>query len=342
MSNPSCNSLIAVVDFEKIQKLAFMRSILCGLLIMIFAHSLKAQNVTIALDTNAIALGDQTIFTVAATRDPMDGSGSFSFPIWGDTLTGGLEIIKVAGEDTLAVELAGGRTGIQVIQKLLVTHWDSGFHAIAPIQMRWNKDTLESNALSIQVLMPEPGKTGEIAGHAPIRLTSWSWQERVRQWLPWVLISVLIFGLGVWLFKKWQKRVPKQTTDRELPTAPLEPAHIIALRTLEAIQSNAVWKNGQVKMHHAASSEALRLYLEHRFNFPALERSTTEIKQAIKRLPLRGGEIETLIEVLTLADLVKFAKFTPEISDHERIVTRSIAFVENTIPSEEANETAAI
>jgi hypothetical protein len=39
---------------------------------------------------------------------------------------------------------------------------------------------------------------------------------------------------------------------------------------------------------------------------------------------------------------VKFAKFTPEISDHERIVTRSIAFVENTIPSEEANETAAI
>jgi hypothetical protein len=57
---------------------------------------------------------------------------------------------------------------------------------------------------------------------------------------------------------------------------------------------------------------------------------------------LRGGEIETLIEVLTLADLVKFAKFTPEISDHERIVTRSIAFVENTIPSEEANETAAI
>jgi hypothetical protein len=45
--------------------------------------------------------------------------------------------------------------------------------------------------------------------------------------------------------------------------------------------------------------------------------------------------------VLTLADLVKFAKLTPETADHQRIVSRSIRFVENTIPSKEANETEA-
>jgi hypothetical protein len=44
------------------------------------------------------------------------------------------------------MELPNGDAGIQVIQKLLVTHWDSGFHAIAPIQA-WNEETLESNPL---------------------------------------------------------------------------------------------------------------------------------------------------------------------------------------------------
>jgi hypothetical protein len=70
-----------------------------------------------------------------------------------------------------------------------------------------------------------------------------------------------------------------------------------------------------------------------------LERSTAEIKNAIGQLPLRQSETEALIEVLTLADLVKFAKWSPAASDHERIVSRSIRFVENTIPVPESAET---
>ena len=48
---------------------------------------------------------------------------------------------------------------------------------------------------------------------------------------------------------------------------------------------------------------------------------------------------EIVIEVLHLTDLVKFAKWKPTVSDHERMVQRSIAFVEHTLPTEpEANE----
>ena len=189
--------------------------------------------------------------------------------------------------------------------------------------------------------MPEAGKSGEIAGHAPIRMTSWSWQERLRQWLPWLLATLLIGALAIWSFRKYKQRTPRNKEDRIAVDTPREAAHVIALRTLDAIQKDAVWKKGQIKTHHASTSTALRLYLEHRFNFPALERSTTEIIQAINRLPLRENDTENLIEVLTLADLVKFAKFTPEVSDHQRIISRSIEFVENTMPSQEANETLA-
>ena len=341
MSNHSCNFLTAVVDFIRNRTEAMA---LLPILFWMFcsgANGANAQVISMALDTNMIALGDQTTLTIAASRNPMNGGGTFIWPAWKDTLSGGLEIIEAQDLDTVAVELPNGEAGIQVIQKLKVTHWDSGFHAIAPIEVTWNEETLKSNPLSIQVLMPQPGKSGEIAGHAPLRLTSWSWQERLQQWLPWCLLLLVMIGMGLWVHRKWQQREPLAPKEKSSPDLPLEPAHVIALRTLEGIQRDAIWQKGQAKAHHAAASEALRLYLEHRFDFPALERSTAEIKRGINQLPLRTHEIETLIEVLTFADLVKFAKLTPETADHQRIVSRSIRFVENTIPSKEANETEA-
>ena len=341
MSNRSCNFLIAVVDFIRHRTEAIALLPILFWMLAPGVNGANAQVISMELDTNVIALGDQTTLTIAASRNPMNGAGTFIWPDWKDTLSGGLEIIEAQYLDTVAMEFPNGDAGIQVIQKLVVTHWDSGFHAIAPIEVTWNEETLKSNPLSIQVLMPQPGKSGEIAGHAPLRLTSWSWKERMQQWLPWIILLLAMIGMGLWVRRKWKQREPFVPKEKPSPRIPLEPAHIIALRTLEGIQRDAIWKKGQVKSHHAAASEALRLYLEHRFDFPALERSTAEIKRGINQLPLRTHEIETLIQVLTFADLVKFAKLTPETADHQRIVSRSIRFVENTIPSKEANETEA-
>jgi hypothetical protein len=161
----------------------------------------------------------------------------------------------------------------------------------------------------------------------------------LEHWLPKILVLLAVLTFAVWAWRKWKLRDPVKNRIIPERKIPLEPAHVIALRSLEEIQKTAVWKKGQIKTHHAGTSEALRLYLEHRFNFPALERSTAEIKNAIGQLPLRQSETEALIEVLTLADLVKFAKWSPAASDHERIVSRSIRFVENTIPVPESAET---
>jgi hypothetical protein len=338
MCNPSCNSSIAVVDFTHTHtKKTALAMVVC--LFVVGTSSARAQGISMELDTAIIALGDQTTLTVRATRDPMDGTGEFRWPYWQDTLSGGLEIIEVMSLDTSAIELPNGNAGIQIAQELLVTHWDSGLHSVGPISIGWNDEILKSNAVALQVLMPQPGKPGEIAGHAPIRLTQWSWAERLEHWLPKILVLLAVLTFAVWAWRKWKLRDPVKNRIIPERKIPLEPAHVIALRSLEEIQKTAVWKKGQIKTHHAGTSEALRLYLEHRFNFPALERSTAEIKNAIGQLPLRQSETEALIEVLTLADLVKFAKWSPAASDHERIVSRSIRFVENTIPVPESAET---
>ena len=234
-SNHLCNFLTAVVDFIRNRTEAMALLPILFWVLWSGVDGANAQVISMALDTNTIALGDQTTLTIAASRNPINGAGTFIWPAWKDTLSGGLEIIETQDLDTVAMELPNGEAGIQVIQKLVVTHWDSGFHAIAPIEVTWNEKALKSNPLSIQVLMPQPGKSGEIAGHAPLRLTSWSWQERMQQWLPWFLLLLVMYGIGLWVHRKWKQResfAPKETPS---PRIPLEPAHVIALRTLEGI-----------------------------------------------------------------------------------------------------------
>ena len=91
-------------------------------------------------------------------------------------------------------------------------------------------------------------------------------------------------GLAFFIVRWWRNR-PVEEVVASAPAAPLEPAHIVALRELDRIAKEAVWKQGQVKAHHAAVSDVLRTYFERRYNYPALERSTDELRKVI---PSRG------------------------------------------------------
>ena len=47
-------------------------------------------------------------------------------------------------------------------------------------------------------------------------------------------------------------------------------------------------------------------------------------------LPIRAHEKELILELLSLTDLVKFAKWSPQAADHQRIIKQGIRFVEVT------------
>ena len=174
-----------------------------------------------------------------------------------------------------------------------------------------------------------PGEAGKIAAPAQIKQVEWTWQEKARKWLPLLLAILALAGLAYWLIRKIKNKPSIPVADETQPE-PLEPAHIIALRELERVQTEAIWKQGRVKEHHAAVSLILRAYFEGRFAFPAMERSTDEIRSGLTLLPLKKEEQELVFEVLALTDLVKFAKLTPSADDHHRIIERSMRFVELT------------
>ena len=321
---------------DKLRSLLHTVALALGLISLI--GQTHGQSVMMALDTTTIAIGDQTRLTIAAMRDIEQNQADFSWPDWKDSIPGGLELLGPFETDTLVVDLENGSVAFAIRRMYMVTCWDSGFIAIPPVGILYGADTIFSNSLELNVLLAPRGEDGKIAGAADIRTTEWSLSERFAKWLPWIFVALCVIGLSVWIIRKWRAR--ELSEEKMVPTEikPTEPAHLTALRDLERIESDAIWENGDVKKHHSNTSEVLRRYLEGRFEFRALERSTEEIKRGIPNLPLLSEDAETLLNILELTDLVKFAKWNPTTDDHIRVVKRAIRFVEQTLPNIEASE----
>ncbi len=333
MSNRSCNCLTAVDKLRPTIRLAA----LCLAIVSLHA-STYGQTVTMALDTNVIAIGDQTRLTITATRGITQNQHKFNWPTWKDSLPGGLELIGEFDSDTSAVDLNDGSMAFAIRRSYVVTCWDSGYVAIPPVGIAFGSDTIRSNPLGLNVLLSPPGEAGKIAAAADIRETEWTLGERIKQWLPWLLGSLASIALIALIAWKWRMRDPIEKKKTFEAPKPKEAAHITALRELEAIEEQALWKKGEVKRHHARTNEVLRKYLEGRFEFRALERSTDEIKTGISSLPILNADREILLEILEMTDLVKFAKWSPSADDHIRIVKRAMRFIEQTLPTPEATE----
>ena len=111
---------------------------------------------------------------------------------------------------------------------------------------------------------------------------------------------------------------------------PKIPAHIPALKKLEEIKKLKLWQHEKTKEHHSQISETLRAYIEDRFGTIALEQTTYEIAYSLKLKDISPNRLEQLIEVLKLADLVKFAKEKPLPNENEDSLTKAFEFVNAT------------
>ncbi len=97
-----------------------------------------------------------------------------------------------------------------------------------------------------------------------------------------------------------------------------------------------------IKQYYSEVTEIVRRYIENRFKVMALEQTTDEIMFGLRRLnvkPVACGKVETLLQ---LADLVKFAKYQPGISEHEGMLTLATDIVESTRLREVARSPQAV
>ncbi|MBP2681928.1 MAG: hypothetical protein H6Q78_1791 [Candidatus Krumholzibacteriota bacterium] len=138
------------------------------------------------------------------------------------------------------------------------------------------------------------------------------WQAP-RGWgfLLWIAGALVLAALAFWLIRRRRRRPVAKPVEPELP------ADVVAYRRLDEIERMKLVEKGEIKPHYTLVVDALRSYLERRYLILALDQTTDEILRDLRRKNEGTAEIEP---VLREADLVKFAKYKPEIEAAKRII----------------------
>lgn len=142
-------------------------------------------------------------------------------------------------------------------------------------------------------------------------------------------IAALLFALRYRMAKRGQR-----LSDLFKP-APPAPPHVEAIRALEALNNQKLWQNNRHKQYYSGLTDILRRYLAARYGIGAMEMTSDEILDAVRPLDLPQKSAMELAELLREADLVKFAKATPEATRNVEAYQWAYYFVEETKPVEE-------
>jgi hypothetical protein len=145
-------------------------------------------------------------------------------------------------------------------------------------------------------------------------------------WSSIILGSLLLIALIIFII--WKVR--RKEAIIKISLKPKVPAHEKALKELEKLRSEKLWQSGKVKEFHTILTDILRAYIEERFETIALEMTTYEIVTSLKLKLNEADELRKLEQILTLADMVKFAKYNPLPDEHDNSLNKSVSFVENT------------
>lgn len=277
-------------------------------------------------------IGEQAVVSVALELETQDSWPSITFPIFQDTLPGGLEIVEFSPVDTVQPNESNEQL-FQLSQKYTVTAFDSGLYHIASFPVVVNRDTLLTNPLKLMVNTMAIDTTqtaiNDIKSIYDINLT---WRDYVA--LYW-WIGALVLGLIVVLllgYYLWKKRREKPAVPFEKP-APKIPAHVTALGALEQMAAEKAWLHKKPKKYHTDLTDVLRDYIEDRFEVHAQEQTTGEILQNLRFISMGEDATRQLQQVLRLADMVKFAKERPADTENERSLQLAIQFVKGTKPA---------
>jgi uncharacterized protein YggL (DUF469 family) len=141
-----------------------------------------------------------------------------------------------------------------------------------------------------------------------------------------IVVSLAVLMAAVYTFKKLRKKAKKDTV--------LSPWDM-ALREFNELMNKQLVASGHVKEHYAQLSQIVRTYIENRFELKAPEMTTEEFLISLNNTSrLTSDQKRLLREFLTQCDLVKFARYTPEVDEIQKSLDLAIKFVQETKQSE--------
>ncbi|WP_167618005.1 hypothetical protein [Maribellus sediminis] len=299
----------------------------------VLAGQAQAQRIkaTASLDSANILIGDQVKLFLEIEHPK---SVSVEFPQVPDSINGGLiEVLGRSGIDTFE---ADDEKFMKQIQAYTITSFDSGSYRIPPywfkINMDGNIDSVPSNGVTLNVYSMQIDTT---KGPTDIKMP-YGAPLTLKEVTPYIL-GVILIGAIIFFLLYSIKRKKKNKPIFARPPKPKQPAHVVALRELDRIKAEKIWQKGKTKQYYSELTDALRIYIEDRFAIRAMEQVTDEILDSFRAQKnlLSDKNFANLSQILQVADLVKFAKYTPLPDDDNLSLVNAYFFVNETKKEEQ-------
>ncbi len=214
--------------------------------------------------------------------------------------------------------------------------WDTGRVAIPGLEIqvlykdstfayKMNADTMFMEVVSITEQDPSfrqsSGSIMPIKDPVPVKYP-----------VPWrtIILSMSLVLLLVGIIWIWTKRLKKEVYFEEKPDY-LEQPDAVALQKLDLLDGSGLLAEGDIKEFYSRLSLIIREYAENSLYIRALEMTTEEIRGYRLFFPYTNIELEEYIQILSSADMVKYAKHRISIEQCSKDLLQSRALVQDTI-----------
>ena len=284
---------------------------------------ISAQNVIVKaeLDSMMMWVGQQTGLHVEVT---CDAGKAVSFPAYRDTIVKGLEIIPPVVTDT---QYINSNQRMVISRHYTVTCFDSALIYIPYIPVTVDSQEYQSNLLALACMsydIPEENAK-QIFGPKENMKTPVKMYEVKGLAYYWLLAALAII-VALYLIVRYRDDKP---IIRRIKIEPKVPAHIRAISEIEELRQSGGPHNEDSKAYYTQLTDILREYINDRFGFNATEMTSYEIMERLEESRDRES-LNELRDLLSTADMVKFAKFKPMLNENDRNLVNAMEFVNDT------------
>ncbi len=138
------------------------------------------------------------------------------------------------------------------------------------------------------------------------------------------MLLIAIIGFIIWLVLK------KKRKGYIFKPPVVLPAHVRAIRELDKLKEEKIWQQGREKEFYSKLTDILRNYLVEREGINAMEMTSGEILNEVRKLLEVESVYNNLKQILSTADLVKFAKYKPYPDENDLSMVNAYFFVNQT------------
>lgn len=255
-----------------------------------------------SVDTTTMEIGEQIHFKISVETD---STAEVIFPD-GQTFMP-LEVVEQLPTDSVI-----DQDKLNLIKEYALTQFDSGHYTLPKQQLMINGKPYFTDSLKIQVhnvvVDTTKQKMYDIKSLVMV-------DKPMGDWWIWLLVGLVVVGLIAFVIYWFVIRKKPLTEEEKIA---LLPPYDRALAELKKLDDSKYLIQSEYKEYYTELTNIVRFYLEEDAHISAMESTTDELITKIEllrdsgNLKLDNDTIDQFKKVLKTADLVKFAKSTPE------------------------------